>query len=55
MFTSMGVPELIFTFGLFFVIEESVQYIWGRNMVPYNSPESLNFIAINLAEDQYRL
>ena len=43
------VPELIFTFGLFFVIEESVQYIWGRNMVPYNSPESLNFIAINLA------
>ena len=43
------VPELIFTFGLFFVIEESVQYIWGRNMVPYNSPESLNFIALNLA------
>ena len=23
------VPELIFTFGLFFVIEELVQYIWG--------------------------
>ena len=42
-------PELIFTFGLFFVIEELVQYVWERNMVPYNSPASLDFIAINLA------
>ncbi len=43
------VPELIFTFGLFFVIEELVQYIWGRSMVNYNSPESLDFIAFSLA------
>ncbi len=43
------VPELIFTFGLFFVIEELVQYIWGRSMVNYDSPESLNFIAFSLA------
>ena len=43
------VPELIFTFGLFFVIEELVQYIWGRSMVNYSSPESLDFIAFTLA------
>jgi len=43
------VPELIFTFGLFFVIEELVQYVWGRNMVPYSAPESLDFVAFTLA------
>ena len=43
------VPELIFTFGLFFVIEELVQYIWGRSMVDYSIPPSLDFVAIDLA------
>ncbi len=37
------VAELLFTFGLAFVIEESVQMIWGKTPVPYNIPESMNF------------
>jgi branched-chain amino acid transport system permease protein len=43
------VPELIFTFGLYFVIEELVQYIWGKNFVEYRAPESLDFVAFTLA------
>jgi branched-chain amino acid transport system permease protein len=37
------VAELLFTFGLAFVIEESVQIIWGKISVPYEVPESLSF------------
>lgn len=42
------VPELIFTFGLFFVIEELVQYIWGRSMMRYDKPEILEGTALTL-------
>jgi branched-chain amino acid transport system permease protein len=37
------VAELIFTFGVAFLIEESVQLIWGRQNVDYREPEILSF------------
>lgn len=43
------VPELIFTFGLALLIEELVQFIWGKNQLPYNVPEILNFTAFAIS------
>jgi len=43
------VPELIFTFGLALLIEELVQFIWGRNAMPYLEPEILQFTAFSIA------
>lgn len=43
------VPELIFTFGLALLIEELVQFIWGKNQMPFNVPEVLNFTAFSIA------
>ena len=43
------VPELIFTFGLALLIEELVQFIWGKNQMPYDIPEILNFTAFSIA------
>jgi len=43
------VPELIFTFGLALLIEEVVQFVWGKNNVPYNTPEILQFSAFAIA------
>ncbi len=37
------VAELLFTFGLFFVIDEAVQMVWGRIAMDYAVPESLGF------------
>lgn len=37
------VAELIFTFGVAFLIEESVQLIWGRQNVDYREPDILAF------------
>jgi len=37
------VAELIFTFGVAFLIEESVQLIWGKQNVDYREPEILTF------------
>lgn len=37
------VAELLFTFGLAYLIEELVRLIWGRQPVPYRIPESLDF------------
>lgn len=39
------VAELLFTFGLAFVIEEIVQMVWGKVPVPYDVPASLNVTA----------
>ena len=39
------VAELLFTFGLAFVMEEVIQMIWGKVPVPYDIPESLAFAA----------
>lgn len=36
------VPELIFTFGIAFLMEEVVQFIWGRNQMPYREPAVLD-------------
>ncbi|MCX7561684.1 branched-chain amino acid ABC transporter permease [Sulfitobacter sp. F26204] len=43
------VPELIFTFGLALLIEELVQFLWGKNQMPYDVPEVLNFTAFAIA------
>jgi branched-chain amino acid transport system permease protein len=36
------IPELLFTFGLSFVIFELVQMFWGRSAVPYKIPAELD-------------
>ena len=36
------VPELLFTFGLSYIIVELVQIIWGRAAVPYQVPPELS-------------
>jgi branched-chain amino acid transport system permease protein len=43
------VPELIFTFGLALLIEELVQFIWGKNQMPYSVPEVLDVTAFSIA------
>jgi len=47
------VAELLFTFGLAYVIEEIVHLIWGRAPVDYRIPESLNFTLFTLFNTQY--
>ena len=42
------VAELLFTFGLFYVIEELVQMIWGKVPVGYHVPDSLNTTLFSL-------
>ncbi len=41
------VAELLFTFGLAFVIEEVVQMVWGKVPVPYRVPDVLNVAAFH--------
>jgi branched-chain amino acid transport system permease protein len=36
------VPELLFTFGLSYIVVELVQVIWGRAAVPYQVPAALD-------------
>ncbi|MFZ2650350.1 MAG: branched-chain amino acid ABC transporter permease [Burkholderiaceae bacterium] len=47
------VAELLFTFGLAYIIEELVQMIWGRVPVDYRVPELLNFSAFTLFATTY--
>ena len=47
------VAELLFTFGLAYVIEEIVHLIWGRAPVDYRIPESLDFTLFTLYQTQY--
>jgi branched-chain amino acid transport system permease protein len=47
------VAELLFTFGLFYLIEEVVHLIWGRAPVNYPIPESLNFTAFTIYSTSY--
>ena len=42
------VAELLFTFGLAYIIEEVVQMVWGKIPVDYRVPELLNFSAFTL-------
>ena len=37
------VAELLFTFGLAYLLEEVVRMVWGRQPVPYRIPEALDF------------
>jgi branched-chain amino acid transport system permease protein len=47
------VSELLFTFGLAFVIEELVQMIWGKLPVDYRVPRELDFVAFRLFDTTY--
>ena len=47
------VSELLFTFGLAYVIEELVRIFWGNLPVAYNVPPSLNFVAFRLFATNY--
>ncbi len=42
------VAELLFTFGLVYVIDEIVILVWGQLPVAYNIPEALNFSLFTL-------
>jgi branched-chain amino acid transport system permease protein len=47
------VAELLFTFGLAFVIEELVQMFWGKLPVDYRVPPTLDFVAFRLFDTTY--
>ncbi len=47
------VAELLFTFGLAYIIEEVVQMVWGKIPVDYRVPELLNFSAFTLFSTTY--
>ena len=47
------VPELIFTFGLALLIEEVVQFFWGKSQMAFEAPESLNFTAFSIAGNAF--
>ena len=47
------VAELLFTFGIAFLIEEIVKLIWGRNPVPYGPPAILQQPLFTLWGTQY--
>jgi branched-chain amino acid transport system permease protein len=42
------VAEILFTFGLAYVLEELVTMIWGRNAVSSRVPESIDFSLLSL-------
>ena len=42
------VAELLFTFGLFFIVERGVQMVWGMLPVPYRVPALLDFPLFSL-------
>lgn len=47
------VPELIFTFGLALLIEEIIQFFWGKNIMAYDEPDILNFTAFSIAGNAF--
>src|SRR5258708_4546576 len=47
------VAELLFTFGLAFVIEEIVQMVWGKAPVDYRVPAQLDFTAFTVFSTNY--
>ena len=47
------VAELLFTFGLAFVIEEIVQIIWGKSPVDFRVPALLDFPAFTIFSTNY--
>ena len=47
------VAELLFTFGLFYLIEEVVHLVWGRAPVDYRIPAALDFSAFTIFNTSY--
>lgn len=47
------VPELIFTFGLALLIEEVVQFFWGKSQQAYEPPAVLDFAAFAIAGNTF--
>lgn len=47
------VAELLFTFGVFYVVNELVMLIWGRNPVAYRIPESLDFTLLRMMDTDF--
>jgi branched-chain amino acid transport system permease protein len=47
------VAELLFTFGLAFVIEEAVAMIWGRSPLDFRVPPELDFSAFRIFATNY--
>ena len=47
------VAELVFTFGMAFLIEEAIQFIWGRNTKNYQSPDLLDFPLFTLFGQEF--
>ena len=47
------VAELLFTFGLAFVMEELVQIVWGKSPVDFRVPSLLDFPAFTLFTTNY--
>jgi branched-chain amino acid transport system permease protein len=47
------VAELLFTFGLAYLIEEFVHLVWGRAPVEYKVPDALDFSAFSIYGAQY--
>lgn len=47
------VAELVFTFGMAFLIEESIQFIWGRDTKNYQSPDLLDFPLFTLFGQEF--
>ena len=47
------VPELIFTFGLALLIEEVVQFFWGKAQMAYEEPAALDFAAFAIAGNAF--
>ncbi len=47
------VAELLFTFGLAFMIEELILLIWGRIEMDYQIPPSLDFTIFTLFETNF--
>lgn len=47
------VAELLFTFGLTFVIQELVEMVWGKLPVNYQVPPSLDFSAFTVFSTSY--
>ncbi|MEM1038706.1 MAG: branched-chain amino acid ABC transporter permease [Pseudomonadota bacterium] len=47
------VPELIFTFGLALLIEEMIQFFWGKAQKAYEAPAELDFAAFSIAGNSF--
>jgi len=47
------VAELVFTFGLAFLIEEAIQFFWGRDTKNYQTPEILDFPLFTLLGQEF--